>query len=233
MRPQNSKRTSAGFCKSTPESRSASGASRAGCTSSARSAAATTSSRSASTKRTACGRCCTRAAAASATPSARISFELAKTDAERNQIQLPDRDLAYFPEGAQHFDDYVEAVGWAQDYARANREEMMDLVLEAMRRHLPSFEVTGGGGQLPPQLRRARGALRRAGLAHAQGRDPRRRRRARHHPRQHGRAQLHRARQGLGGELPFVRARRRPEDEPQRRAEALFHRRISQPRPRA
>src|SRR6267378_3672891 len=34
------------------------------------------------------------------------------------------------------------AVGWAQDYARANRDEMMDLVLEAMRRHLPSFEAT-------------------------------------------------------------------------------------------
>ena len=70
-------------------------------------------------------------------------IELAKRDAERNQLRLPDRDLAYFPEGARHFDDYVEAVGWAQDYARANREEMMDLVLEAMRRHLPAFEVTG------------------------------------------------------------------------------------------
>jgi tRNA-splicing ligase RtcB len=69
-------------------------------------------------------------------------IELAKRDAERSQLQLPDRDLAYFPEGAQHFDDYVEAVGWAQDYARANREEMMELVLEAMHRHLPGFEVT-------------------------------------------------------------------------------------------
>jgi tRNA-splicing ligase RtcB len=68
-------------------------------------------------------------------------IQLAKRDAERQQIILPDRDLAYFPEGAQHFDDYVEAVGWAQDYARANREEMMDLVLEAMHRHLPPFEV--------------------------------------------------------------------------------------------
>jgi tRNA-splicing ligase RtcB len=67
-------------------------------------------------------------------------IELAKRDSREN---LPDRDLAYFREGAQHFDDYVEAVGWAQDYARANREEMMDLVLEAMRRHLPAFEVTG------------------------------------------------------------------------------------------
>ncbi|MFL6570466.1 MAG: RtcB family protein [Burkholderiales bacterium] len=69
-------------------------------------------------------------------------IELARKDAERSELRLPDRDLAYFPEGAQHFDDYVEAVGWAQDYARANREEMMDLVLEAMRRHLPGFEVT-------------------------------------------------------------------------------------------
>jgi len=71
-------------------------------------------------------------------------IELAKKDAQRNNAQLPDRDLAYFPEGARHFDDYVEAVGWAQDYARANREQMMDLVLGAMRRHLPSFDVTGG-----------------------------------------------------------------------------------------
>jgi tRNA-splicing ligase RtcB len=69
-------------------------------------------------------------------------IELARRDAERNQVQLPDRDLAYFPEGAAHFEDYVEAVGWAQDYARTNREEMMTLVLEAMVRHLPDFEVT-------------------------------------------------------------------------------------------
>jgi tRNA-splicing ligase RtcB len=70
-------------------------------------------------------------------------IELAKKDWERNDVHLPDRDLAYFPEGARHFDDYVEAVGWAQDYARANRAEMADIVLEALRRHLPSFEVTG------------------------------------------------------------------------------------------
>jgi tRNA-splicing ligase RtcB len=69
-------------------------------------------------------------------------IELARRDAERNQMQLPDRDLAYFPEGAQHFDDYVEAVGWAQDYARANRAEMMELVIDALHRHLPPFEAT-------------------------------------------------------------------------------------------
>ncbi|MBV8031851.1 MAG: RtcB family protein [Betaproteobacteria bacterium] len=70
-------------------------------------------------------------------------IELAKKDASRNNLHLPDADLAYFREGAQHFDDYVEAVGWAQDYAAANRHEMMDEVLEALHRHLPPFEVTG------------------------------------------------------------------------------------------
>ncbi|OGA21769.1 MAG: RNA-splicing ligase RtcB [Betaproteobacteria bacterium RIFCSPLOWO2_02_FULL_67_26] len=69
-------------------------------------------------------------------------IELARRDAERQQIALPDRDLAYFREGAEHFDDYVEAVGWAQRYAAANRRAMADLVLAAMRRHLPAFEVT-------------------------------------------------------------------------------------------
>ena len=69
-------------------------------------------------------------------------IELARRDAERQQLHLPDRDLAYFQEGAEHFDDYVEAVGWAQGYAAANRDAMLELVLEAMRRHLPAFEVT-------------------------------------------------------------------------------------------
>jgi tRNA-splicing ligase RtcB len=69
-------------------------------------------------------------------------IELARRDMEHQQIQLPDRDLAYFKEGAQHFDDYVEAVHWAQSYAARNREAMMELVLGALERHLPGFEVT-------------------------------------------------------------------------------------------
>ena len=60
---------------------------------------------------------------------------------ERQQVQLPDRDLAYFPEGAEYFNDYVEAVHWAQAYAARNRRAMMDLVLAALERHLPPFEV--------------------------------------------------------------------------------------------
>ncbi|HLO64293.1 MAG TPA: RtcB family protein [Azonexus sp.] len=69
-------------------------------------------------------------------------IELARTDMERQQIQLPDRDLAYFREGSEHFDDYVAAVHWAQEYAYANRECMMDLVLAGLKRHLPDFVVT-------------------------------------------------------------------------------------------
>jgi tRNA-splicing ligase RtcB len=69
-------------------------------------------------------------------------IELARRDAERREQRLPDRDLAYFEEGAGHFDDYVEAVGWAQDYAAANRDAMAEIVLGAMRRHLPPFAVT-------------------------------------------------------------------------------------------
>jgi len=69
-------------------------------------------------------------------------IELARRDMERWFIQLPDRDLAYFPEGTEHFDDYIEAVSWAQAYARANRAEMLRLVLTALARHLPPFVVT-------------------------------------------------------------------------------------------
>ena len=56
--------------------------------------------------------------------------------------RLPDRDLAYFTEGTKYFDDYMEAVGWAQDYAMINRREMMRFVLAALARYLPSFTLT-------------------------------------------------------------------------------------------
>ncbi len=59
-------------------------------------------------------------------------IELAKLDAERHQRNLPDADLAYLTAGAAYFDDYVEAVGWAQDFARENRRLMMNHVLDTM-----------------------------------------------------------------------------------------------------
>lgn len=69
-------------------------------------------------------------------------IQLARKDMERWMIQLPDSDLAYFPEGSEHFADYVEAVHWAQDYAMQNRTSMLELVLAALQRHLPPFTVT-------------------------------------------------------------------------------------------
>ena len=69
-------------------------------------------------------------------------IELARKDMERHMIHLPDRDLAYFTEGSEHFADYVEAVHWAQEYAMANRQAMLDIVLLGLARHLPPFSVT-------------------------------------------------------------------------------------------
>jgi tRNA-splicing ligase RtcB len=70
-------------------------------------------------------------------------IELAKEDMRRWFINLPDQDLAYLPEGTAHFDEYVEAVHWAQDYARRNRELMMAAVLAALTRTgLPPFQTT-------------------------------------------------------------------------------------------
>lgn len=66
---------------------------------------------------------------------------LAKRDMERHSIRLPDRDLAYLREGSPYFEDYMEAVRWAQDYAYANRQAMLQLVLAGLRRHLPPFEM--------------------------------------------------------------------------------------------
>jgi len=56
-------------------------------------------------------------------------------------FHLPDQDLAFFMEGEELFDDYVEAVSWAQDYARHNRETMLERVLGEMRHRLPKFQL--------------------------------------------------------------------------------------------
>lgn len=60
-------------------------------------------------------------------------IELAKKDMERWFISLPDKDMAYIPEGSGYFKDYVEAVAWAQDFAMANRVLMMNNTLQAIR----------------------------------------------------------------------------------------------------
>ena len=87
-------------------------------------------------------------------------IELAKNDMRKWMVKLPDQDLAYFPEGTDHFADYLRAVHWAQDYALANRQLMMRNLIAAVRasglvRPFTSGEVleaatARGGPQCPP-----------------------------------------------------------------------------------
>lgn len=62
-----------------------------------------------------------------------LFIELAKKDALANNMNLPDKDLAYFEEGSKHFGDYVRGVGWAQRFAKQNREVMMQRVITAVK----------------------------------------------------------------------------------------------------
>ena len=66
-------------------------------------------------------------------------IEKARREMERWFVHLPDRDLAYLPEGSEYFQDYVEAVGWAQNFAATNRSLMLDAVLRAVAPLLPAF----------------------------------------------------------------------------------------------
>ena len=67
-------------------------------------------------------------------------IEKAREDMRRHQVNLPDVDLAYLSEGTELFDDYMFAVGWAQDYAMGNRQEMLRRALIVLHRHLPAFK---------------------------------------------------------------------------------------------
>lgn len=71
-------------------------------------------------------------------------IDLAKEDMKKWFINLPDQDLAYLAEGTQHFDEYIEAVSWAQKFARCNRNLMMSAVVNALRSSgvVPGFEMT-------------------------------------------------------------------------------------------
>ena len=73
----------------------------------------------------------------------RYFIAAARKDMQRHQIHLPDKDLSYFSEGSTLFDDYIEAVDWAQDYALINRREMMRLVIDVLARHAPPFKLDG------------------------------------------------------------------------------------------
>lgn len=62
-----------------------------------------------------------------------LFIEKAKEDMRKYFINLPDQDLAYLPEGTDHYNDYVQAVNWAQKFATLNREVMMENTIAAIR----------------------------------------------------------------------------------------------------
>ena len=70
-------------------------------------------------------------------------IEQAKREMERYHIDsyLPDKDLSYLVERTELFDDYVEAVEWAQDFASENRKAMMENVLDVLHKHFGNFSL--------------------------------------------------------------------------------------------
>ena len=69
-------------------------------------------------------------------------IERAKDNMERRHIGLVDKDLAYLVTGEKDFEDYTEALLWAQDYAYENRQAMLDSVLQVLRKHLKPFQFS-------------------------------------------------------------------------------------------
>jgi tRNA-splicing ligase RtcB len=62
-----------------------------------------------------------------------VAIATARQIAERERRHLPDRDLAWLSAGTVEFDEYVEGLNWAQDYAALNRDLMLDLVVRALQ----------------------------------------------------------------------------------------------------
>lgn len=72
-----------------------------------------------------------------------VAIDLAKEQAVRRDYGLADKDLAWLDEGTPEFDAYIEAMHWAQDYARFNRDTMMNLVVSAMKKKFPDMKLLG------------------------------------------------------------------------------------------
>lgn len=61
---------------------------------------------------------------------------------EHNQSGLPDKALSYFVKGTKEFDDYLYDLYWAQQYAKLNRNRMMELILDYLGHLYPSLETS-------------------------------------------------------------------------------------------
>ena len=71
-----------------------------------------------------------------------VAIATARRMAEREQRHLPDRDLAWLSAGTSEFDEYVEGLTWAQDYAALNRDLMLDLIVRALQQFFHCDLVT-------------------------------------------------------------------------------------------
>ena len=65
----------------------------------------------------------------------------AKEEMERLGLYVPNKDLSYLTEGTEYFNDYVEAVDWAQKYARLNRDAMLDQVIDVVQGNFKKFAI--------------------------------------------------------------------------------------------
>lgn len=109
------------------------------------------------------------------------SITLYASSGRRWFINLPDTHLVYPPEGSTHFHDYVEAVGWAQDYVHANRELMMQATAAAITRSLGRAFEASVVAINSHDLCRARASFRRKRTRHPQGSGAGARGRSGHH----------------------------------------------------
>jgi RNA-splicing ligase RtcB len=66
----------------------------------------------------------------------------AKRLAKEAMLSLEDPDLAWFVQGTREFDAYVTDMLWAQDYAMANRSQMMDAAIREVLAFLGTGTVT-------------------------------------------------------------------------------------------
>jgi len=71
----------------------------------------------------------------------RYYIEIAKRECEKWGIKLPDKDLSYLPEGTAHFEEYVKAMEFAQQYASHNRVVMRMLTVWAIERALDKRDI--------------------------------------------------------------------------------------------
>lgn len=72
-----------------------------------------------------------------------VAIGMAKEQAAKRDWGLVDQDLAWLDQGTKEFDDYIQAISWAQDYARLNRDTMMNIALAAMKHKFPQMVVIG------------------------------------------------------------------------------------------